>query len=165
MTLHLYELDREAQKLILEYRDLEDVLNESHKMRSTVAYGLERFWGEHLRLWTQSQPKLTRNSKRKPNRKPEQQKSKNKGDYWWKVWMVLVEIFREEFYIPYSEITDLEDESQISEITKTKNIKETAGKFWDEEIFPVENRKIALAVLTQFCDSLIWWTQRYKKSK
>ena len=49
MTWKLYEIDRVAQELVLKFRD-RDVLGESHKMRSTTAYGLERFWGEHLRL-------------------------------------------------------------------------------------------------------------------
>ncbi len=44
-----YNLDHYAQKLVSDFRDKKNVLNESHKMRMTVAYGLERFWGEHLR--------------------------------------------------------------------------------------------------------------------
>ena len=35
-----YDLDYYAQKLVLENRDKKNVLNESHKMRMTVAYGL-----------------------------------------------------------------------------------------------------------------------------
>ena len=50
MSWKSYNLDREAQKLVLIYRDKPGVIGQSHKMRSTVAYGLERFWGEQLRL-------------------------------------------------------------------------------------------------------------------
>jgi hypothetical protein len=28
--------------------------------------------------------------------------------------------------------------------------------------FPIEQRKVTLAVLMQLCDSIVWWTQRYK---
>jgi hypothetical protein len=46
-----YELDRIAQKLVLDARERDPKsLNQSYKMRMAVAYGLERFWGEHLRL-------------------------------------------------------------------------------------------------------------------
>ena len=27
---------------------------------------------------------------------------------------------------------------------------------------PLEDQRVALMVLTQLCDSLVWWTQRYK---
>jgi hypothetical protein len=57
-----YNLDRIAQKLVLaaKLRD-RDSLNQSFKMRESVSYGLERFWGEHLRL---------------------QSKEPNKAQYW-----------------------------------------------------------------------------------
>jgi hypothetical protein len=35
-------------------------------------------------------------------------------------------------------------------------------KLWDQKTFPIEHQRITLAVLTQLCDSLVWWTQRYK---
>lgn len=47
---------------------------------------------------------------------------------------------------------------------KTAEVQAMAAKLWDETQFPIEQRKVALAVLTQLCDSLVWWTQRYKKS-
>jgi hypothetical protein len=60
-----YSLDRLAQQLVLTQRDKKDVLIESHKMRMSVGYGLERFWGEHLRL---------------------ERESKDKAAYWKAVW-------------------------------------------------------------------------------
>jgi hypothetical protein len=38
-------------------------------------------------------------------------------------------------------------------------------KLWasDNPDFGIEHRKVALAILTELCDSLVWWTQRYKK--
>ncbi len=143
MSYHPYNLDHKAQSLVLEYRD-RDVLKESHKMRTTVAYGLERFWGEHLRLLSKSV-------------------TQDKGEYWRDVWTALVEILAEtNIRVPNDEI-QVED---INNETGTRQIKQMAKKLWgcDENFpFPERDRKIALAVLTQLCDSLVWWTQRYQK--
>ena len=49
----------------------EKSLNQSYKMRMAVAYGLERFWGEHLRL---------------------QAKEPEKSQYWKDTWDALVGI-------------------------------------------------------------------------
>jgi hypothetical protein len=49
MALTLYNLDQKAHDLVLEFRDT-GALKQVFKMRSTAVYGLERFWGEPLRL-------------------------------------------------------------------------------------------------------------------
>lgn len=134
MAWHPYDLDRKAQKLVLEYRD-KDVLNESHKMRATAAYGLERFWGEHLRL-------LGKND------------TQTKGEYWRETWETLANIMAK------AGITVPKDSVDPS---NTEAIREMAAKLWDEENFPRDDRTVSLAVLTQLCDSLVWWTQRYKR--
>lgn len=124
-----YDLDFYAQELVLGNRDKKNVLNESHKMRMTVAYGLERFWGEHLRL----------------NRE-----DPNKGSYWKSVWDNLAKILEQGgIILPNENIGD-----------DTDKIKEMAKKLWQ---MPLEEQRIALMVLSQLCDSLVWWTQRYKK--
>jgi hypothetical protein len=127
-----YALDRYAQELVLDRRDLKDVLNESHKMRMAVGYGLERFWGEHIRL---------------------QRESRDKASYWKAVWDQLADI--------------LEDTGCTIRLPKdtvgpddTTKIKQISGALWSLEI---DEQRIALMVLTQFCDALVWWTQRYKK--
>lgn len=126
-----YELDHRAQMLVLNHRDQKDVLNESHKMRITVAYGLERFWGEHLRL-------------KKENR------SQAKSAYWENVWKELASILQQgNIQLPQESI-DHNDSTQI---------KEEVQKIW---ALNLEQTRIALMILTQFCDSLVWWTQRYK---
>lgn len=125
-----YELDYRAQKIVLQYRDQKDVLNESHKMRMTVAYGLERFWGEHLRL------------KRDNNKKSE---------YWKSVWIELANILEQaNVELPHGSIAH----------DDTKKIEETVEQIWNMKL---DERRVALMILTQFCDSLVWWTQRYKK--
>jgi hypothetical protein len=127
-----YKLDRYAQDLVLDRRDLKDVLNESHKMRMAVGYGLERFWGEHIRLQRESQEKST---------------------YWKAVWDTLADILTE----TGCSITLPKDQIGPND---TKKIKQISKSLWDLDI---DQQRIALMVLTQFCDALVWWTQRYKK--
>lgn len=134
--LQPYNLDYYAQEIVLKYRDQKDVLNESHKMRMAVAYGLERFWGEHLRLKRDKKTQL-------------------KGEYWKDVWDKLAEVLKS---------AGVELPNDKVDASETKKIKEMAKKIW--EMSASENiwkQRVALSVLTQFCDCLVWWTQRYKK--
>ncbi len=127
-----YGLDREAHKLVSKYKNEKDgndwVIKQSHKMRVTVAYGLERFWGEHLRL-----------------------QGSSKGAYWKDVWNTLADILKKaEIVLP-----------------KDENIDITSKYLWGEakiegKTLTLKDSQLALAVLTQLCDSLVWWTQRYK---
>jgi len=137
MAWHSYELDREAQKLVMKYKD-DDVLNESHKMRVTASYGLERFWGESLRL---SKPK-----------------DKQKGEYWRNTWVTLVCVIKNAGIEVPNEKIGFDDKGNA----KTEDIKRMTQKLWDQKTFPLEHQRVTLAVLTQLCDSLVWWTQRYK---
>jgi hypothetical protein len=127
-----YDLDRRAQKLVLsaKQRDRES-LNQAYKMRSTVAFGLERFWGEHLRL---------RGS----------HGSAGKADYWQETWDTLVDIMRQ------AGVTIPNDAVQAS---NPKSVQAMAEKLW---ALGVDDQRVAIAVLTQLCDCLVWWTQRYK---
>jgi hypothetical protein len=51
MAWHPYHLDHLAQEIVLRARQRDpSSLNQAYKMRASCAYGLERFWGEHLRL-------------------------------------------------------------------------------------------------------------------
>jgi hypothetical protein len=123
MAWQTYGLDREAQKLVLaaQKRDKES-LNQSFKMRMTAAYGLERFWGEQLRL---------------------QGKEQSKADYWKQTWDALVGILETTGVILPN---DTDPETMAQEL-------------WSLDL---EDQRLALAVLTQLCDCMIWWTQRYK---
>jgi hypothetical protein len=42
----------------------------------------------------------------------------------------------------------------------TDTIQRISCQLWNLEI---DDQRVALMVLTQFCDALVWWTQRYKK--
>lgn len=130
MGWNYYGLDREAQKLVLAAKQRDkDSLNQAFKMRESVAYGLERFWGEHLRL---------------------QGREEAKSKYWKETWDTLVKIM-DNAQIP------IPNDSVNSE--STKSVQAMAESLWTLEI---ETQRVALAVLTQLCDCLVWWTQRYK---
>ncbi|GAB4547469.1 MAG: hypothetical protein Tsb0014_42120 [Pleurocapsa sp.] len=140
MGWNYYGLDREAQQLVLAAKQRDkDSLNQAFKMREAVAYGLERFWGEHLRL---------------------QGKEEAKSQYWKETWDTLVKIMQDAgMTIPNDKVDS----------NNTKSVEIMAKKLWGES--PVDNNgtkltpedhRISLAVLTQLCDCLVWWTQRYK---
>jgi hypothetical protein len=137
-----YNLDHIAQELVIENRDKKNVLNESHKMRMSIAYGLERFWGERLRFERENG-----------------EESKNKGMYWKSVWVALAKILK-------SAEIDLPDGdgkvkfSGKDPIKDKDHIKAVADEIW--KMNP-QDRQAALMVLTQLTESLVWWTQRYKK--
>lgn len=135
-----YDLDYYAQEIVLEFRNTKDVLNESHKMRMTIAYGLERFWGEHLRL--------------------EREKSA-KAKYWKAVWEKLHRILHDAGMqnFPNDDVKSSNPDKKKRKEEETQKIKEMAKKIWS---LPLDDQRVALMVLTQFCDSLVWWTQRYK---
>jgi hypothetical protein len=125
-----YDLDREAQKLVLaaKKRD-EKSLNQSYKMRMAVAYGLERFWGEHLRL---------------------QAKEPDKSAYWKETWDALVGIMEQAgVLIPNDAVS----------ANNVKQIQTMSDQLWQ---LTIDEQRVSLAVLTQLCDCIVWWTQRYK---
>ena len=139
MTWKPYELDKAAHDLVANCPS--DALNQAYKMRTAVAYGLERFWGEQLRL------------------------EGNKAKYWRDTWNKFVEIMGD------AGITIPND--PIRPKSNREAIKKMADKLWgfsypEQEITEEQRkildqqRKVALSVLTQLCDCLIWWTQRYK---
>lgn len=134
-----YDLDHLAQKLVLQNRNTKDVLNESHKMRIAVAYGLERFWGEHLRL-----------KREKPA----------KGTYWQAVWTNLAEVLKKaDIILPNDDMSLKQVDKKEKLKEETEKIQAMAEKIWS---MPLEQQRVALMVLTQLCDALVWWTQRYK---
>lgn len=125
-----YDLDREAQKLVLaaKQRD-EKSLNQSYKMRMAVAYGLERFWGEHLRL---------------------QAKEPEKSAYWKETWDALVGIMEQAGVLIPNETVNANNVGQIQAMS---------NQLWR---LTIDEQRVTLSVLTQLCDCIVWWTQRYK---
>ena len=130
MAWKTYDLDRIAQKLVLDAKERDkDSLGQSFKMRVAVAYGLERFWGEHLRL--QGTPK---------------------GAYWKDTWEQLVAVMAKAGVKIPNDSVKAED---------AKAVRAMAERLWKE--VDIQDQRVAMAVLTQLCDCLVWWTQRYKK--
>lgn len=129
-----YDLDHHAQALVIKYAGHKDVLNESHKMRMTIAYGLERFWGERFRLQGDSQ---------------------DKANYWQDVWTTVAE----KILAPAGIVLP---NKPISQNRKHQDIEAMARQIWKMKRGDGE---VALMVIAQFCDSLVWWTQRYKQSR
>ena len=125
-----YGLDQIAQRLVLDAKQRDpQSLNQSYKMRMATAYGLERFWGEHLRL---------------------QGREQTKSDFWKDTWDALVDVMGEaKVTIPNRSVN----------ADSTQSIRAMSEDLW--KLSP-EDQRVALAVLTQLCDCLVWWTQRYK---
>jgi hypothetical protein len=94
-----------------------------------VAYGLERFWGEHLRL---------------------QAKEPEKSKYWKETWDALVGVMEQAGVLIPNEAVNANNVNQIQAMS---------DQLWKLEI---DEQRVALAVLTQLCDCIVWWTQRYK---
>ena len=128
-----YHLDRRVQKIVLDARARDnDSLNQAYKMRATCAYGLERFWGEYLRL---------------------AESDAHKADFLKDVWYAFVEIMQT------SNITTI-PKQMASRNEAEAAIQQVADALWS---LPRDHQQAALAVLTNFCDAVVWWTQRLKK--
>lgn len=119
-----YKLDKKAHDLVFARKDQRDTLPQVYKMRTTVPYGLERFWGEQLRL------------------------EGDEAAYWEATWQKFVEIM----------------EGADVKIPNKDNPSEQITELWEFSEKHRDDCKVALAVLTQLCDCMVWWTQRYKKA-
>jgi len=130
MAWESYGLDQLAQQLVLDAKAREpQSLNQAYKMRMATAYGLERFWGEHLRL---------------------QRRELNASLFWQETWAALVTVMaRAGVNLPNEAVNP----------DNVASIRAMSEQLWQ---LPLSDQRVALAVLTQLCDSLVWWTQRYK---
>jgi len=99
MGWHPYDLDHLAQEIVLRarHRDAKS-LNQAYKMRAACAYGLERFWGEHLRLADKEAAKAAFDAD---------------------VWMALVGILAKAgLNLPGNVLTNSEDEATIQAVAE-----------------------------------------------
>lgn len=146
MTFQPYGLDRIAQALVTQHLG-QGVLNESHKMRTTAAYGLERFWGEHLRYG-----------------------ATHEGHYWKAVWDSLATVLDNAgIPLPNGTVelipkpqTEQDAAKKEREQRNAEAVQAVAQQIYDFAQAHPKEQRIALAVLIQLCDCLVWWTQRYK---
>jgi hypothetical protein len=104
-------------------------------MRAACAYGLERFWGEHLRLADK-----------------EIEKAAFVADVW-KAFVGIIHKANPSILLPDAMLSTRADEVTI---------KAMAQQLWSLE---VPDQQVCLSVLTSFCDAIVWWTQRLKQSK
>lgn len=140
MSWHPYDLDHLAQRIVLEVREQvhgkpeeKGALNQAYKMRANCAYGLERFWGEHLRL---------------------KRKEPIKAEFVAKTWRAFVGVMSDAgVKLPKEMCNQNDSKKEIEEVTK---------RLWS---LAPEDRQASLAVLTNLCDSIVWWTQRLKPEK
>ncbi len=73
---------------------------------------------------------------------------RNKAQYWRDTWTKLVSILQKAgIILPNDAVNSNEDIQNMSK------------KLWE---FDQKQRKIAIAILTQLTESMVWWTQRYK---
>ena len=136
-TRKFHSLDQIAQTLVLDARQRDrKSLNQSFKMREAVAYGLERFWGEHLRLKARS--------------KKDGDEFDCKSQYWKATWDALVSIMQP---------AGVKVPNDSVDVRNARIVQAMAEQLWSID---VEDQRIILAVLTQLCDAIVWWTQRYK---
>jgi hypothetical protein len=138
-----FDLDHRALQLVLRARDRDsDSLNQAYKMRTACAYGMERFWGEHLRL--------SRNNN-------ELKKAKFVKETW-SEFIKIMEVSRPDLTIPEAVLA-----AELPDNAVSKAVKAEADKFW---LISTSDQQECLTVLVSLCDAIVWWTQRLKiKSK
>jgi hypothetical protein len=169
MTWSPYELDRLALQIVLEAkeRDRTDAnaknrgqssLSQSYKMRAACAYGLERFWGEHLRLAHAVDPK--KKDQVSNQDKDKIREDRNKARMIIDTWRALVGIMKGTgIHLP-STVVDLSQ--QKPQALSKEAIDKFSAQIWD---LSSNKAQITLSVLTSLCDSIIWWTQRLKPER
>jgi hypothetical protein len=74
----------------------------------------------------------------------------SKARFWKSTWDALVDVMDQ------AGVTIPNDKVNPSRV---REIQEMSSKLWD--VRP-EDQRVAIAVLTQLCDCIVWWTQRYK---
>lgn len=133
MAWHPFGLDHLAHEIVLKARARDaDSLNQAYKMRAACAYGLERFWGEHLRL-----------------AEKEIAKAEFVADTW-KAFVAILRKARPDLKLPSTMLSNAQSEASIQA---------AAQQIW--QLDP-EDHQISLSVLVALCDSVVWWTQRLK---
>lgn len=149
MSWHPYDLDHLAQEIVLKarFRDKspkKTSLNQAYKMRAACAYGLERFWGEHLRLA----------GKDRTDEKRTSDDDLNKAAFIADVWAGFASIMaKANVRLPKEVLSNKASESDIQSV---------AQQIWS---LSRKDQQASLAVLTALCDAVVWWTQRLKTSE
>lgn len=133
MSWHPFELDHLAMEIVLKARSRDPkCLNQAYKMRMTCSYGLERFWGEHLRLADKEVAKAAF------------------VEDTWKAFISAISKANPQISLPATMLSKNVDEELILAMTQ---------QIWSLSIL---EHQACLSILTEFCNSIVWWTQRLK---
>jgi hypothetical protein len=138
MSWQPYGIDDCARQVVLNalQRDASgDSLNQVFKMRLTCAYGLERFWGEYLRL------------------RDGNQKEKNKAAIIHDTWRFLKESILSDtgINLPFEPALDTRNKADV---------RNSLQRLWELRTNHPHQAQTVLAVLVVFCDAIIWWKNR-----
>jgi predicted LPLAT superfamily acyltransferase len=116
-------------------------LNQAYKMRTTCAFGMERFWGEHLRLLSNKN-----------------QLERYKGLLIAETWQKFKEIMSDAdpaLAVKLPETMDINPQRSIDAEALTTAV----DQLWS---LSIDEHRTCLSVLTNLCDAIVWWTQRLK---
>jgi hypothetical protein len=145
MTWKPYNLDHYAMLIVQDAlrRDAKS-LNQSFKMRTTCAFGMERFWGEHLRLLR------NKNSL-------ERHRGLLIAETWQKFRAILSEADRT-LAEKLPDTLDVNPEQAIDD----EALSAAVDLLWS---LTIEEQRTCLSVLINLCDAIVWWTQRLKSGQ
>lgn len=138
MSWQPYGLDDCAQQVVLDAikRDPSlKSLNQVFKMRTTCAYGLERFWGEFLRLRSGTEAEIMR--------------SLIIQDTW--------NALRDQLLngtgikLPYDPKLELDNQDAV---------RTSLARIWEIRAQNPKQAQVVLAILVSFCEAIIWWKNR-----
>jgi len=138
MSWQPYGLDDCAQRVVLNAikRDPSlKSLNQVFKMRTTCAYGLERFWGEYLRL--------------RSGNERDRMRSAIILDTWTQLKDTILN--GTGIKLPNDQDVNLEDQNAV---------RMSLSKLWEIRADNPKQAQVVLAILVNFCEAIIWWKNR-----
>jgi hypothetical protein len=149
MTWTPYLLDNIAQEIVIDaiQRDKKENTNslmQAHRLRGSCAYGLERFWGEQVRLLNESTPD-----------------EKSKGKFTQDVWLALAAIMKTAGIILPAESIDPPPKGGSS--TESRYLQQVQEACCQIRSLDKQEIQASLAVLASLCDAIVWWKQRLAK--
>jgi hypothetical protein len=138
MSWQPYGLDDCAQQVVLNAIKRDPTLkslNQVFKMRITCAYGLERFWGEYLRLSKGNENEVMRSQIIKDT------------------WQAMKDRILDGtgIILPYEPALNLENNDDV---------RVSLTRVWEIRSDNPRQAQVVLAVLVSFCDAIVWWKNR-----
>ena len=150
MTWTPYLIDNIAQQIVLDAIERDRARNtkslaQAHRLRSTCAYGLERFWGEQIRLLNENNPS-----------------DKAKGDFTSDVWQALTAIMNSAGVdLPSARIAP--PPNRIARNERSPYHEQVRSACSQIRNLDKNESQASLSVLSTLCDAIVWWKQRLSK--